>query len=182
MKFKTKLKRHLKPLWPAPIEVSSRERWRVAAGIALALVLIALFWRLLGSLWTEPGHRLGLLAPLGASALLVFAVPASPMAQPWPVVVGNTLSVAVGLLAAHLLPWPELALCLAMPLCILLMYASRSLHPPGAAMALLMVLAGPDSDVVAMLACGLGGSVLMVIVAAVFNPATGKRYPVRIPV
>ena len=179
MKFKTKLKHHIKSLWPAPIEVSTRERWRVALGVGMALVLIAVFWRLLDVLGQE-GHRAGLLAPLGASALLVFAVPASPMAQPWPVVVGNTLSVAVGLSAAHGLPWPELALLVAMPTCIILMYASRSLHPPGVAMALLMVLAGPESDARAMMLSGFGGSLLMVIAAALFNPATGKRYPVRL--
>jgi CBS domain-containing membrane protein len=179
MKFKSKFRQNLESLWPAPIEVSVRERWRVALGIGLALVLIALLWRLLAAHGDADGHRLVLLAPLGASALLVYALPASPMAQPWPVVVGNTLSVAVGLLASHTMPWPELALLLAMPLCIVLMYASRSLHPPGAAMALLMVLAGPDSDVVSMLLSGFGGSLLMVLSAAVFNPATGKRYPVR---
>ena len=103
------------------------------------------------------------------------------MAQPWPVVVGNTLSVAIGLLAAHALPLPELALALALPLSIIFMYASRSLHPPGAAMALLMVLAGPQSDPVSMLVCGFWGSLLMVIAGVLFNPVTGKRYPVRIP-
>ncbi len=181
MKFNTKFQRILLDLWPAPIEVSSRERWRVALGIGVALTLIALFWRLIGNLGFGDGLHLGLLAPLGASAFMVYALPASPMAQPWPVVVGNTLSVAVGLLAAHTLPWPELALLLAMPMCIVLMYASRSLHPPGAAMALLMILAGHDSNVGAMLLCALGGSSLMVLSAAVFNPATGKRYPVRMP-
>lgn len=181
MKFKTKFRQHLKSLWPAPIEVSRHEQWRVALGIGMALVLIALFWRLWG-VWGDPdGHRMVLLAPLGASALLVYALPASPMAQPWPVVAGNTLSVAVGLLASHTVPWAELALILAMPVCIVLMYASRSLHPPGAAMALLMVLAGPESDIFAMLVSSLGGSLLMVLSAAVFNPATGKRYPVRLP-
>lgn len=164
------------------MEVSLRERWRVAVAAGLSLAVIALYWRLLGWAIDWDGHRLGLLAPLGASALLVFAVPASPMAQPWPAVMGNTLSVAAGLLAAHGLPIPELAIGLALPASIMIMYASRSLHPPGVAMALLMVLSGPDSDPASMLVCGFLGSLLLVLMGCVLNPVTGKQYPVRMPV
>lgn len=181
MKYKTKLGRWLKNLLPASIEVSSRERWRVAVAAGLSLAVIALYWRLLGWAIDWEGHRLGLLAPLGASALLVFAVPASPMAQPWPAVIGNTLSVLAGLLAAHGLPIPELAIGVALPASIMLMYASRSLHPPGVAMALLMVLSGPDSDPASMLLCGFLGSLLLVLMGCVLNPVTGKQYPVRMP-
>jgi CBS domain-containing membrane protein len=182
MKYKTKLSRWLRDLFPASIEVSLRERWRVAMAAGLSLAVIALYWRLLGWAIDWDGHRLGLLAPLGASALLVFAVPASPMAQPWPAVMGNTLSVAAGLLAAHGLPIPELAIGLALPASIMIMYASRSLHPPGVAMALLMVLSGPDSDPASMLVCGFLGSLLLVLLGCVLNPVTGKQYPVRMPV
>ena len=41
-----------------------------------------------------------IVAPIGASAVLVFAVPASPLAQPFPVLLGNTLSAAVGIASA----------------------------------------------------------------------------------
>lgn len=34
---------------------------------------------------------------MGASAVLVFGVPGSPMAQPWPLVAGNTVSALVGI-------------------------------------------------------------------------------------
>ena len=180
MKYKAKFERGLKNLWPAAIEVSSRERWRVALAAGLSLALIALYWRFLGWAFQWEGHKLGLLAPLGASALLVFAMPASPMAQPWPAVCGNTLSVSVGLLAAHWLPWPELAILVGLPLAIALMYWSRSLHPPGVAMALLMVLAGPQSDPWPMFMCGFLGSLLLVLSACVFNPMTGMQYPVRL--
>ena len=53
-----------------------------------------------------------LVAPLGASAVLVFCVPASPLAQPWAVIGGDLLSAAVGLIAGHLIgdPWAAGAL------------------------------------------------------------------------
>ncbi|HRE01934.1 MAG TPA: HPP family protein [Ilumatobacteraceae bacterium] len=43
-----------------------------------------------------------IIAPMGAVAVLLFAVPASPLAQPWPALGGNLISTAIGL-AAHFL-------------------------------------------------------------------------------
>ena len=181
-KLKTWLNRRLYHWVPASIEVAPRERWRVALAAGVSLVLISLFWRLLAWAMHWQGERLGLLAPLGASALLVFATPASPMAQPWPAVVGNTLSVAVGLMVVRLLPMPEVAIMVALPASIALMYATRSLHPPGVAMALLMVLLGPNAEPWPLLMCGFGGSLGLVILGRYFNAWTGKLYPVRLPV
>ena len=145
-KLKTWLNRRLYHWVPASIEVAPRERWRVALAAGVSLVLISLFWRLLAWSIDWQGQPLGLLAPLGASALLVFAVPASPMAQPWPTVWGNTLSVGVGLICAHQLVPLEWAILVALPVATALMYWTRSLHPPGVAMALLMALMGPQTD------------------------------------
>ena len=50
---------------------------------------------------------------LGASALLVFALPASPMAKPWAVIAGNTLSALIGITAANLIKDPLLAIPIA---------------------------------------------------------------------
>src|SRR3954469_21072672 len=48
-------------------------------------------------------------APLGASAVLLFAVPASPLAQPWSIIGGNTISALVGVIVAHFVHQPVLA-------------------------------------------------------------------------
>ncbi|MFD1837338.1 HPP family protein [Paracidovorax cattleyae] len=82
-----------------------------------------------------------LVAPIGASAVLVFGVPASPLAQPWPVVGGNALSALVGVACAALVPDPALAGALAVALAIALMVRLRCLHPPGGAAALFVVMA-----------------------------------------
>jgi CBS domain-containing membrane protein len=50
---------------------------------------------------------------VGASAVLVFAVPNSPLAQPWAVVGGNTVSALVGVLAVRWLGHSDLAAGLA---------------------------------------------------------------------
>lgn len=59
MKYKAKFRRGLKNLWPAAIEVSSRERWRVALASGLSLALIALYWRFLGWAFQWEGQKLG---------------------------------------------------------------------------------------------------------------------------
>jgi len=53
------------------------------------------------------------MASLGVSALLVFAVPQSPMSQPWAAIAGNTLSALVGILVIHLVDQPLLAMPMA---------------------------------------------------------------------
>ncbi|GLR67630.1 membrane protein [Acidocella aquatica] len=85
-----------------------------------------------------------LIAPMGAAAVLVFAVPASPLAQPWPVVGGNIISAIAGIATAKLIPDPALAAGIAVAAAIALMSLTRSLHPPGGAVALLCVLGGPS--------------------------------------
>src|SRR4051812_43568415 len=47
-----------------------------------------------------------LLATMGASAILLFAVPASPMAQPWPTIGGNIVSAVVGVAVTRLVHQP----------------------------------------------------------------------------
>ena len=84
-----------------------------------------------------------LVAPMGASAVLLFAVPASPLAQPWSIVGGNTISALVGVTVVHFIPDPIAAAALAVALAIGAMSLFRCLHPPGGAAALTAVLGGP---------------------------------------
>lgn len=116
------------------------------------------------------------MAPLGASAVLVFTLPASPLAQPWAVVGGNTLSALVGLVCAHWLPWPAVAAAVAVAGSIATMMALRCLHPPGGAVALLAVVGaiGPWRYAWAPVAVD---SLLLVAAGCCFNPLGGRRYP-----
>ena len=84
-----------------------------------------------------------IVAPIGASAVLLFAVPASPLAQPWPIIGGNTISALVGVAVAHAVQDPVLALGTGVALAIAAMSVTRCLHPPGGAAALTAILGGP---------------------------------------
>lgn len=162
---------------PARTGINARERLRLVTGALLGIFFTGFVCTLTAPYW--PQGWPWLVAPMGAAAVLVFAVPASPMAQPWPVIGGNTLSAIVGLAAAHVaqrLGSPELAAAIAVAAAIALMLALRCLHPPGGATALMMVLGGmSDPRFVAYPV--LPNAVLLVMAGVVFNNITGRPYP-----
>ena len=113
---------------------------------------------------------------MGASAVLVFAVSASPMAQPWAVIGGNTISALVGITCAQFLGDSMWAAPLSVLLAMVLMFTLRCLHPPGGASALLAVLAHATSYQFAVVPVLLN-SVVLVLAGVVYNNLTGRRYP-----
>ncbi|MEX8518281.1 MAG: HPP family protein [Leptothrix sp. (in: b-proteobacteria)] len=170
---RTRLLAPWRSLWPAPLAINATERWRIVLGAGLGLLgTAALSWQWLHG----AGSSAWLVAPLGASTVLVFALPASPLAQPWSVVGGNTLSALVGIACAAWLPWPVPAAALAVALAIALMLALRCLHPPGGAAALLSVL-GHVTDWHFAVAPVLLNSALLVLAGVLYNQLTGRAYP-----
>jgi CBS domain-containing membrane protein len=164
---------HARAWLPGRNTVDARERMRAVAGAAIGLLITALLCRWMAeavdvSIW--------LIAPMGASAVLVFAVPASPLAQPWSVIVGNTLSTAVGIACVRWIPDPAWAAAVAVGAAIGLMFATRSLHPPGGAAALLAVLTHTDHFSAALFPT-LANSLLLVVAGVAYNTLTGRRYP-----
>lgn len=124
-----------------------------------------------------------LLAPLGASAVLVFCVPASPLAQPWPVIGGNMISAVVGLSMGHLLGNPWLAASTGVGLAIAVMSLTRSLHPPGGACALLYALGATGEQhwgigYLLPLALNL---IFLFQAGWLYNNLTGHAWPHRAP-
>lgn len=104
------------------------------------------FLGILGLSWITqqiiPTLTLMMVASMGASAVLLFAAPHSPLAQPWPFVGGNLLSAAIGVACAHTISDPSLAGATAVSLSILSMSLLHCLHPPGGATALTAVIGG----------------------------------------
>ncbi len=174
------LRAWLHAFWPAAQALSAREKLRASAGAALGILVSAL---LAGWAVASPGPHNGqvllaaaLVAPLGASAVLIFAVPSSPLAQPWAVVGGNTVSALVGVACARWVPHAGMAAALAVGLAIAGMLGLRCLHPPGGASALLMVLGGHHDFAYALQPVMLD-SALLVGAGLVYNHLTGRPWP-----
>ena len=169
----------LRDYLPRPATVSGMERLRACFGTLIAIFLTSIVTRLaLG-----PGTSLPMLiAPMGASAVLLFALPSSPLAQPWSLIGGNIVSASVGVACAALLGNTPAAAALAVAVSIGAMFALRCLHPPGGAIALTAVLGGPAIHAAGfqfVLTPVAVNSLLMLLVAVVFNNATRRRYPHR---
>lgn len=81
-------------------------------------------------------------ASMGASAVLLFVVPTSPLAHPWSFVGGHFVSALAGICSVKLIPDITLAAAIAVGISIFAMYYLRCMHPPGGAAALLAVLGG----------------------------------------
>src|SRR5205085_807791 len=82
---RTVLLRWLHGFLPAPVSLKWTERLRAGAG---ALIGIALTGGVAHLLIGDASAIPFLIAPMGASAVLLFAVPASPLAQPWSIIGG----------------------------------------------------------------------------------------------
>lgn len=158
--------------WP----VSGHLGWiRGALGAILGIGCSALAgWMLTGG---DAAALPWLVAPIGASAVLVFAVPASPLAQPWPVVGGDLISATIGFAVTALIG-PGIAACaLSVGLAIAAMSVARCLHPPGGACALLAPLGmGASGGFLWTLAINVA---LLVLVAWLYNHLTGHPWPHR---
>ncbi|MGV8856770.1 MAG: HPP family protein [Devosia sp.] len=154
-----------------------RER---AIGCLGALIAIGLTGWICSQIFGHGSHLPMIVAPMGASAVLLFAVPTSPLAQPWSIIGGNTLSALVGVVVAQIIHDPTLAIGVGVALAIAVMSLTRCLHPPGGAAALTSILGGPT-----VLAAGFAypfvpvalNSALLVLVGIVFHKLSRRTYP-----
>src|SRR5471030_191501 len=134
------LARWLLSFSPSPVALGWPERFRSCLGALLGISFTAgVMHVFLGNTAFIPL----LVAPMGASAVLLFAVPASPLAQPWSIIGGNLVSATIGVTCAQVVADPTLAAALAVALSIAGMFALRCVHPPSGAVALTAVLGGP---------------------------------------
>ncbi|MEG0139804.1 MAG: HPP family protein [Comamonas sp.] len=171
----------IQTLWQRLGPVASRASWKelirscIGAGLGLALAGM-----LVGMVDHFVPHALFLFAPLGATAVLVFAVPSSPLAQPWNCVVGNTVPALYSLLL--LWAFPTLSqtsmAALAVAGAIAIMLALRALHPPGGAVALLTVLSAEQLLPMGwyLLVPMAALSAVLVAVGVLYHRACGRPY------
>lgn len=123
-----------------------------------------------------------LIGSFGATAVLVYGAVRSPLAQPRNVLGGHVISALIGVCAQQVLggtPW--LAAAVAVSTAIAVMHATRTLHPPGGATALIAVIGGDSVHrlgyAYALMPVGFGALVLLVIALLVNNIAKNRRYP-----
>lgn len=146
-------------------------------GSAIGIGLCAL----LSSLFFEPKDSTLLIGSFGASAVLVYAVIRSPLAQPRNLVGGHVLSAIVGVAVYQILGDAWVYSALAVSVAIVLMMMTDTVHPPGGATALIAVIGGPEIHdlgfMYVLFPAGVGALVLLLVALLVNNLATNRRYP-----
>lgn len=152
-----------------------KDRLLCGIGALLGLAISSLIsWYVLGD------FNAWYIAPMGASSVLLFAVPASPLAQPWNMVVGNTIAGIIGVTCAMFISNSTEAFSVAVALAIFLMMTTDSLHPPSGAVAITAVLGGESIHQLGyyfIFYPVLLNSVLLLVIAIIFNRLLGKQYP-----
>lgn len=180
----TGLRAIARALGPAVGPPRAREVMRACIGAGIGLTLCVFLVRLTVApvLGPGPDPTLLLIAPLGATTMLAFAVPSSPLAQPWSALVGNTVSALAGVAVVQTVTEPWLAMGLSVACAMLAMMLLRATHPPAAGVALGVVL---TADAVRPLGFAYAfnpvmlDTAMLLLVAVVYNRVTGRKYPFR---
>ena len=132
--------------------------------------------------FVEKTDLLLLIGSLGASAVLIFGAIKSPLAQPRNLVGGHLISALIGVISYQLLaPFPWLAASVAVATSIAVMHATKTLHPPGGATALIYVIGSPKIHnlgyLYVLFPVGAGVILMLLVALLVNNLSPRRRYP-----
>ncbi|WP_415887327.1 HPP family protein [Neptuniibacter sp. QD29_5] len=116
-----------------------------------------------------------LMAPFGATAVLVFGVPNSPLAQPKNVIFGHLLTAFIGVFFSQYFEVSPLTLAIATGLGVSAMLVSKTTHPPAGANPILIMLSSQGWAF--LVTPVLIGSLVIVLVGKVFQQAQSKLQP-----
>lgn len=162
----------------SPPRVSNEEI--VWSWIGSFLGIAAVAW--VSQLYLAGLDRTLMIGSFGASAVLVYGAVRSPLAQPRNLIGGHMLSAIIGVLCWKLLNqnmW--LAESMAVATAIALMHATRTLHPPGGATALIAVVGSPAIHQMGfwyvLYPAAVGPLILLLVALLVNNIPASRRYP-----
>lgn len=143
---------------------------KAGLGGAVAISLVALMSEASGVSW--------LMAPFGATCVLLFSVPTSPLSQPVNVVGGHFVSTLIGLVVLLALPVTWWSMAIGVGLAIAVMAALRITHPPAGADPLVVMMAGVGFDYL-IFPTLLGSLALVLVAVLVHRIAPVTPYPVK---
>jgi CBS-domain-containing membrane protein len=123
-----------------------------------------------------------MIGSFGASAVLIYGAVKSPLAQPRNLLGGHIFSAIIGVSVYKLFPadlW--LAAPLAVATAIAVMHATRTLHPPGGATALIAVMGGEKIHALGyfytLMPVGLGAAIMLAVALLINNIPRTRSYP-----
>lgn len=170
-------RRYWHVFFPPQPYASPSEKLLSTVSALVAILILAL----VSSYFAGSGSVLFMVASMGASAILLFATPHSPLAQPWSFAGGHLIAAFVGVTCFRYIPNSFAAASVAVAVVILLMHSLRCLHPPGGATALMPILGGAEIQQLGyqfvLAPVGLNVFLLLVLALVINNLLPGRRYP-----
>ncbi|MET0716977.1 MAG: HPP family protein [Pseudoxanthomonas sp.] len=164
---------------------SHGEKWISAVGALLGIVSVYWITRWVfaeGFMGTAGGTLM--LASMGASAVLLFAVPQGALSQPWAVIGGHLVSACIGVSCQRLFPDHTWTAALAVGLAVGAMHYLRCIHPPGGATSLAAVIGGADIHALGyhyVMTPVMVNVVAILLMAVAFNALFAwRRYPAHL--
>jgi CBS domain-containing membrane protein len=154
--------------------ISHQEAWRSALGAWLGLGVTALV------LYHTAPNILWLVAPIGATTVLLFLMPHSPASAPWSIIGGYLTAAVSSAMAIYLIPYPPIRAATAVALCIWLMTRLNCAHPSAGAAALLLTLGSSqlNSQWLSLLGLLTANIATLLLTALVINRLIlRRRYP-----
>lgn len=153
------------------------EKWVSTAGGLLGIFAVVIISRQ----FVDAREAGWIVASMGATAVLLFAVPHGALSQPWPVIGGQTVAAVIGVACARWIPDLWFAAAASVALAIGAMHYLRCIHPPGGATALTAVVGGPGLHALGyqyVLTPVLLNTITIVAIAVAFNFLfPWRRYP-----
>jgi len=123
-----------------------------------------------------------IIGSFGASAVLIYGAIKSPLAQPRNLIGGHVFSAIIGVTSYQLFQshiW--LAAAVAVATAVAFMHATKTLHPPGGATALIAVIGGESVHklgyLYAVIPTAAGASIMLLVAVLVNNIPRTRRYP-----
>ncbi len=161
-----------------PVNVSKKSKCLAVASSFIAILIVAWVTQKSGVSADYPI----VVASMGASAVILFIMPNSPLAQPWPLVGGHLVSAIIGISCTQLLADTIVASACAVGGSVLAMLLLRCLHPPGAATALTPIIAGDPANFMnysfVLMPVGVNVGIMLVMAIVINRWFSRYEYPV----
>jgi len=159
--------------------IDSREHIWTFIGSFTGIALIGL----LNSYYLDLSENLFLIGSFGASAVLIYGVINSPLAQPRNLIGGHVVCAIIGVSVSYIIHEMWLAAALAVSLSIVAMQITKTLHPPGGATALTAIIGSAkvkNLGYLYVISPIFTGVLILFTVALIFNNITPHRsYPIN---
>jgi CBS domain-containing membrane protein len=160
---------------------------KLVSGIGAALGILTVYGITCGTFGhgtLPPITGLIMVASMGASAVLLFAVPQGALSQPWAVIGGHLVSATIGVSCQKLFPGHAWTAALAVGLAVGAMHYLRCIHPPGGATALAAVIGGAEIHALGygylLVPVGINMAAILLMAVAFNALFPWRRYPAHL--